>query len=58
MVVADALSRNVEEIEKVLSVNPQDKCYNRMIAKVGEDPEKFPNYRIANGKLYRHCQST
>ncbi|KAK9739006.1 Integrase core domain [Popillia japonica] len=54
-VVADALSRTNNEVAVLdLSRLKTDRWYRDMVAKVKENPEKFPSFRVENNYLYKH----
>lgn len=54
MVVADALSRSVNELEKVLPSH--DVWFEKLKVKVADQPEKFPNFRLDGDVLRKHCE--
>ncbi|KAK9729461.1 RNase H-like domain found in reverse transcriptase [Popillia japonica] len=57
-VVADALSRTNNEVAVLdLSSLKTDRWYRDMVAKVKENPEKFPSFRVENNYLYKHILS-
>ena len=53
MVVADALSRAVEAIDILNFSKSNDKWYKSLVNNVTEFPERFYQYRIENGILYK-----
>lgn len=56
MLIPDALSRAVYLID--MSENAkQDNEYNELIEKVRKSPDEYPQFRIQNEILYRHCRN-
>ncbi|KAG5870246.1 hypothetical protein JTB14_002180 [Gonioctena quinquepunctata] len=56
-VVPDALSRaplEVNVIEVARTDNQHDNWYLKMLDQVNKSPEKFPDWRIDGGILYKH----
>ena len=53
-VVPDFLSRSVPCIDAVCAENISDRWYIKMLKDVDSYPDKFPNWRIENGKLFKH----
>lgn len=53
MVVADALSRNVEVVDVRGSSN--DAWYNKLMDSVSKSPGKYPQFRIVDQALQKHC---
>ena len=56
-VVADALSRQPLEALRRTIVSKEPVCcswYDQRIQEVRESPDKFPDYNIVDGQLYRH----
>jgi len=54
-VVADALSRQpLEHLQRLTQGEHQCKWLQRKIKDVRDDPQKFPDFIIENGELYRH----
>lgn len=51
MVVADALSRAICKIDTA----PTDKWYDDLKNKIAEFPNKFPQFQIENGQIYKYC---
>ena len=54
-VVPDALSRIVAEAVFTLD-QTQDQWYKRLIEKVRNEHDKFPDFRIANEALFKNCR--
>ena len=52
----DALSRMFfDDTEEVVAVNEiPESWYERRISKVAKEPNKFPDWQIVDGKLFRH----
>lgn len=55
MTVADALSRSVESFDILGFVQSNDKWYNQLKQSVLKDPDKYAQYKIEDGLLYKHC---
>lgn len=55
MTVADALSRAVEAIDILGFAQTKDKWYNRLRQAVVTDPGKYPQYKVEDELLYKHC---
>lgn len=55
MVVADALSRAVEMVDGSTFAKTDDEWYNSLKASVESDSQKFPQYKVENHLLYKHC---
>nr|XP_041632108.1 uncharacterized protein LOC121502491 [Drosophila kikkawai] len=54
-VVADALSRQpLEHLQRLMPDERLCKWLKRKLADVQDDPQRFPDYVIQNGELYRH----
>ncbi|XP_029053801.1 uncharacterized protein K02A2.6-like [Osmia bicornis bicornis] len=58
--VADALSRQPEDPpeEEADALDEPDQWYDRTRQAVVDDPERHPEYRIQNARLYRHIPDT
>lgn len=54
-VVADALSRSVEIIEILKQGKTEDVEYNELAKKIFENPTLYPQYKIENGQIFKHC---
>lgn len=60
-IVPDTLSRSVAPIDSVNDTAfslVQDKWYLRMLAKVQENPLKYPTWRVQNNKLYKYLRES
>lgn len=55
MAVADALSRSVENIDVVGWAQTEDKWYKSIKQEVESMPDKYPQYKVEDGILYKHC---
>lgn len=53
-IVADALSRAVDSLE-LCSIS-DDSLYNKILAGVLENPEKYKDFKIENATLYKYCE--
>lgn len=51
-VAADVLSRFVSEL--VASV--PDETYQRLLERIEDEPENFPNFKLENGAIYKACK--
>lgn len=56
MAVPDALSRAVCLVDTTIIQPSIDDEYRDMFEAVEKDPDSFPQYRIENETLYRHCK--
>lgn len=56
MVVPDALSRAIDAIDVSLFVNSDDPWYNALLKHVQTKPEKYQQFRVENGLLYKYCE--
>lgn len=50
---ADALSRAYADVEEVSLAEPKDSWYKKMVANVTTNPEKYPDWCIRQGKLFK-----
>lgn len=55
MTVADALSRSVEVIDTIDFARTDDKWYNTLKQNVEHNPDKFSQFKIEKGLLFKHC---
>lgn len=55
-VVPDALSRAVELIE-MRSEDKHDEGYDKIIKGLQNDPQKFPEFQLKDGKLFKYVQN-
>ena len=54
-VVADALSRDPVDVCQVVQAKPEEcKWWRSKCKEVTQEPEKFPDFSIIEGQLYRH----
>lgn len=58
MTVADALSRAVEVIENVSNANRNDVWYDKLKLGIENRPEKFKQFKVENGSIYKYCNAT
>lgn len=55
MVVADALSRAVESLDVQSFTQSTDVFYQKLCTSVRDTPHKYPQYRVQEDVLYKHC---
>lgn len=56
MIVADALSRAVETLDvQLFTQDDSDEWYSNLKKNVLNSPDLFPQYRVENNVVYKHC---
>lgn len=53
-IVPDALSR-IAVVTCDLEKDTVDEWYSRLVERVKQEPEKFPDFRLVNDELYKNC---
>lgn len=54
-VVPDALSR-IASLTVAVDKESADSWYTRLVERVKKDPDKYPNFRLANDELFKNCR--
>lgn len=57
MVVADALSRAIEQIDTSMFTSCGDHWYNKIVKSVTESPEKNSQYKFEENLLFKYCSN-